>query len=83
MTTGQLNDEQVIVYPALWKTQLLHKSNPDSFADIGIILVANLVNIFLNFFGCGVVTSIFCHEMDFEVLFVVILMQFLNSLKGN
>ena len=58
-------------------------SNPDNFADIGIILVANLVNIFLNFFGCGVVASIFCHEMDFEVLFVVFLMQFLNSLKGN
>ena len=57
------NDEQGIIYPALWSTQLLHKNNPLSFGDFGIVLVSNFArtNKFLNFFGCRVVRSFFYH----------------------
>ena len=42
-------------------TQLLHKDNPVSSGDFGIALASNLTHnsIFLNFFGCRVVRSIF------------------------
>ena len=57
------NDKQGIMYPALWQTQLLHKNNPVSFGDFGIVLVSNFArtNKFLNFFGCRVARSIFYH----------------------
>ena len=35
------NDEQEIMYPAVWKTQLLNKKNRLSFSDFGIDLVSN------------------------------------------
>ena len=51
------------MYPALWQTQLLHKNNPVSFGDFGVLLVSNFArtNKFLTFFGCRVVTSVFDH----------------------
>ena len=57
------NDEQGIIYPALWQTQLLHKNNPVSCGDFGVLLVSNFArtNKFLTFFGCCVVTSVFDH----------------------
>ena len=57
------NDEQGIIYPALWQTQLLHKNNPVSFGDFGVLLVSNFARTskFLTFFGCCVVTSVFDH----------------------
>ena len=57
------NDEQGIMYPALWYTQLLHKNNPVGFGDFGIVLVSDFAptNKFLIFFGCRLVRSIFYH----------------------
>ena len=57
------NDEQGMMYPALWQSQLLHKNNPVNFGDFGIVLASNFAftNKFLNFCGCCVVRSIFYH----------------------
>ena len=55
------NDEQGMIYTALWKTQLLHKYNSDSLVISGFFIILNLTraSISLNFFGYCVIRSIF------------------------